>query len=101
MEVVKQQQIEQQQREKDKFEREERAFEREVRRGAMYTEDSKRQIEADKRRRQHELEMKRLEMRGLNNGENKNIGSFQAKPPKLQPFSKDREKKDKCGTMCE
>ena len=121
MEFVKQKQMEEEQKEKEKFEREERVRERELKKMAMEAEDKKRhleaqekvmqfeaedkkrhleaqekvmQFEAEEKQRQFELEMKRLEIRSLNQEANENTESFHAKPPKLQPFSEDKEKMD-------
>ena len=93
----------QKEKEKEKFEREERALEREWKRMEMEAEDKKRhleaqekrmQLEAEEKQRQYQLEMTRLEIRDLNHEANENIGSCQARPPKLQPFCEDREKRD-------
>ena len=95
--------MEEEQKEKEKFEREERVHERELKRMAMEAEDKKRRLEAqekvmqfetEEKQRQFDPDMKRLEIRSLNQETNENIDSFTVKPPKLQPFSEDKDKMD-------
>ena len=60
----------------------------------LVVQEKKMQLEAEEKQRQYELETKRLEKGNLNYEVNENIGSFQARPPKLQSFCEDREKMD-------
>ena len=49
------------------------------------------QLEAKEKQGQYEIEMKRLEIRSLNNEANERVEITHARPPKLQPFSEDKK----------